>query len=181
VPAAIAALAAQRPGVEVRLREGSSMAHLGRVARGALDLAVVGPAEAPDGVTLEPLLDDPLLVAVGRAHPLALIAGAAELDALRDEPWIAAHTDVSATLLAGVRWVPRIAYAVADWNAKLGLVAAGLGITLVPGLAARGVRDDVTLVPLRGCTRPVFLAQPAGAPASPQAQALADELRAAAR
>ena len=33
-----------------------------------------------------------------------------------------------------------------EWTAKLGLVAAGLGVTLVPGLAAAAVRPDVALV-----------------------------------
>ena len=36
-----------------------------------------------------------------------------------------------------------------DWTAKLGLVAGGLGVTLVPGLAADAVRPDVSLVRIR--------------------------------
>jgi DNA-binding transcriptional LysR family regulator len=39
-------------------------------------------------------------------------------------------------------------FPVREWTAKLGLVAAGLGVTLVPSLAAHAVRADVALLPL---------------------------------
>nr|WP_329180603.1 hypothetical protein [Streptomyces sp. NBC_01477] len=38
----------------------------------------------------------------------------------------------------------------ADWLAKLGFVAQGLGVTLLPSLAVGAVRPDVALVPLPG-------------------------------
>lgn len=44
---------------------------------------------------------------------------------------------------------PRIAHVVAEWTAEQGYVAAGLGVTLVPALAAASVRPDVALVALR--------------------------------
>jgi DNA-binding transcriptional LysR family regulator len=49
-----------------------------------------------------------------------------------------------------------------EWTAKLGLVAAGLGVTLVPGLAADSVRADVALIRIRSerpASRAVFLAR----------------------
>ncbi|MEU1115293.1 MULTISPECIES: LysR substrate-binding domain-containing protein [unclassified Streptomyces] len=42
-----------------------------------------------------------------------------------------------------------MAHVVAEWTAKQGYVAAGLGVTLVPALAAEGARTDITLVPVR--------------------------------
>ncbi|MFD2028749.1 LysR substrate-binding domain-containing protein [Promicromonospora aerolata] len=41
---------------------------------------------------------------------------------------------------------PRVAYAVRDWHARLGLVAAGLGITTLPEIAAVAVPADVVTV-----------------------------------
>ncbi|WP_309054405.1 LysR substrate-binding domain-containing protein, partial [Streptomyces sp.] len=43
-------------------------------------------------------------------------------------------------------FLPRTALLAHDWIAKLGAVAAGLGVTLVPALAAAAVRPDVALV-----------------------------------
>jgi DNA-binding transcriptional LysR family regulator len=42
----------------------------------------------------------------------------------------------------------RVGLPVRERTAKLGLVAAGLGVTLVPSLAAHAVRADVALLPL---------------------------------
>jgi DNA-binding transcriptional LysR family regulator len=51
-----------------------------------------------------------------------------------------------------------------EWTAKLGLVAAGLGVTLVPGLAADAVRPDVALVRIRSgpASRQVLVATRSG-------------------
>lgn len=53
---------------------------------------------------------------------------------------------ISSCLRTGFQ--PRVGFVARDWMAKLGLVAAGLGITLVPTLAADAVRADVAVVPL---------------------------------
>jgi DNA-binding transcriptional LysR family regulator len=51
---------------------------------------------------------------------------------------------------------------VAEWSGKFGFVAAGLGVTLVPELAARAVPHDLVLMPLRGQmpARTVYAALP---------------------
>ncbi|MFF2626184.1 LysR substrate-binding domain-containing protein [Kitasatospora griseola] len=74
------------------------------------------------------------------------------------ESWIAATRRIEATLLAArVRsgFHPGVEYEVAGWTAKLGLVAAGLGITLIPSLAARVARPDLALVPLHPDDTPI--------------------------
>lgn len=43
----------------------------------------------------------------------------------------------------------KVAFAVRDWPTRLGLVAAGLGIALVPGVAAESVPRGVRWVPVR--------------------------------
>ncbi|MBF6075862.1 LysR family transcriptional regulator [Nocardia beijingensis] len=138
VPRAIAATTARDPRLRISLREGLSARLLTAVARERLDLAVVtAPDTLPSGVVIEPLLDDPLLVAVGSAHPLAGAVSATP-DMLRDERWIAGSQEPSATLLGAWRdpgREPRIAFVARDWVAKIGLVAAGSGSTVVPGIA----------------------------------------------
>ncbi|MBI5105405.1 MAG: LysR family transcriptional regulator, partial [Solirubrobacterales bacterium] len=168
------ALAAQRhPEIEVRLREGTTPAQLRRLVRGEVDLAVLGALADTPGLTSAPLLEDPMLVAVGRGHPLAGRRQVA-LDALAGEAWIAGAGDVTSTLAAELDFHPPVRFAVREWTAKLGLVAAGLGVTLVPALAAPAIRDDVALVRIDGppaAARTVHLARRDAAP--PQADVVA--------
>ncbi|GAB3002983.1 LysR substrate-binding domain-containing protein [Amycolatopsis acidiphila] len=44
---------------------------------------------------------------------------------------------------------PRIGYSARQWPTRFGLVAAGLGIAVVPGLAADTVPADVVWLPVR--------------------------------
>jgi DNA-binding transcriptional LysR family regulator len=147
VPAAIAALRDARPGVEVGLTEAGSEQLLRALDADEIDLAVVAayPGRPRDGGTV--LLTDPLLVALPHDHAAAG-ADRLRLADLAGEPWVE-HFPFSGDALrqaaAADGFEPRIAYRVRDWTGKLGFVAAGLGLTLVPALAAAGVRADVVL------------------------------------
>ncbi|MFF0554752.1 LysR family transcriptional regulator [Streptomyces sp. NPDC020472] len=153
VPRAQAAFRERHPGVTVSRVEGPSAKHLRLVAAGEEDLAVVGPprdAPPPPGVTLHHLLEEPMLVALARGHARAG-QRAVRLSELADEEWIVGDERLEDTLFrpvlaAGFR--PRTGLLAHDWIAKLGAVAAGLGVTLVPALAAASVRPDVALVTL---------------------------------
>ncbi len=151
VPRAIGAFSARIPRTEIVIREGTSPGLAARAADGRLDLAVVTSSpELPEGLDVTPLLEDPLLVALSRGHVLAGRTSV-PVDALRTERWIAAAADPHSTLLGawtGSRWKPDIAYIARDWTAKLGLVAAGLGITIVPGLALPALPQDLAVVRL---------------------------------
>jgi DNA-binding transcriptional LysR family regulator len=189
LPRSVAAFRSRHGRTEVSLREGTTPAQLRRVASGSIDLAVVGalPNQPLDhrGVALEPLLEDPLLLAVGRRHPLAR-RRTVNVDDLAGEPWIAAGTNPADPFLGvwpSLDWRPQIAFVAREWTAKLGLVAAGLGVTVVPGLAVPAIREDVALVRVRARqpgVRAVALATRAGADPSCHARALADELHEAA-
>ncbi|MFF4340775.1 LysR family transcriptional regulator [Kitasatospora sp. NPDC001540] len=161
VPAALAAFRAAHPAIAPTLTEGLSGALLDLLADGSIDFALVTAyPEHPydtERFELHRLVDDPVLVAVPRSHRLAR-RRRLRLAELAEEPWIAASRRPEATLLAAcVRngFQPRVEYEVAGWTAKLGLVAAGLGITLIPSLAARAARPDLALVPLHPEDTPV--------------------------
>lgn len=143
VPRAVARLALTHPELRVTLHEGSTPALVDRVTTGAVDLAVV--ALRPAGVDQEfgdlvpeLLLVDPLRVAVPASHRLA-DRGRVGIDELRGEPWIVGRGDQDAEPAFGA-WPslasPLVAFAARTWPARLGLVAAGLGLALIPGLAA---------------------------------------------
>lgn len=151
VPRAQAVFRERHPGVVVTRVEGPSVKHLGLVGAGEEDLAVVSPPPGtppPPGVTLHHLLDEPMLVALGRDHPCAR-RPAVRLAELAEEEWIVGRERLEGTLFRPVvaaGFLPRTGLLAHDWIAKLGAVAAGLGVTLVPALAAAAVRPDVALV-----------------------------------
>ncbi|MBF6135380.1 LysR family transcriptional regulator [Nocardia otitidiscaviarum] len=146
VPRAMAEFARRHPHITLVPREGTSPALLNSVARRRTDVAVVAaPATVPAELRMVPLLDDPLFVAVPTAHRLA---GRTTVSAamLRDERWIVGSLEPGTPLLGA--WLegtaPAHRYVVKDWSAKLGLVAAGLGVTVVPGLAVTALPAAVT-------------------------------------
>ncbi|MGW7380113.1 LysR substrate-binding domain-containing protein [Streptomyces sp. NPDC054794] len=161
-----------------------------RLADGHLDLAVVSTAvRAPlEAYELHHLLDESLYVAVSAGHPLTGEDGPVRLGRLADADWISESSRPEGTLLdAALRqgFRPRVTHVVAEWTAKQGYVAAGLGVALVPALAAESVRPDVTLLPVLdedAPARAVYAATPRGrSPASATAAFLAGLREAAAR
>ncbi|WBO66557.1 LysR family transcriptional regulator [Streptomyces camelliae] len=188
VPHALAAFRARRPHVRVSREEGLSPALLDRLTAGHLDLAVVSTTgRAPlETYALHHLLDETLYVAVPADHPLTAADGPVRLARLADADWIAGSSRPEGTLLdAAVRqgFRPRVAHVVAEWTAKQGYVAAGLGVTLVPALAAASLRPDVALLPVHPEDAPrrgVYAATVRGSSLTPAAQAFIGALREAA-
>ncbi|MET8446251.1 LysR substrate-binding domain-containing protein [Streptomyces sp. NPDC005209] len=190
VPHALAAFRTRHPGIRVTREEGLTPALLDRLADGHLDLAVVSTAvRAPlEAYELHHLLDESLYVAVPARHPLTGEDGPVRLGRLADADWISGSSRPEGTLLdAALRqgFRPRVTHVVAEWTAKQGYVAAGLGVALVPALAAESVRPDVTLLPVLdedAPARAVYAATPRGrSPASATAAFLAGLREAAAR
>jgi DNA-binding transcriptional LysR family regulator len=160
---AIAAFAHDHPAVELRLIEGRSQETLPMLAAGEIDLAVVtdAGADAPADVELEHLMDDPFYAALPRDHPLADEQDL-RMEDLREETWIEGRQCADALMSAAhaAGFEPRIAFDCAEWLGKQGLVAAGVGVTLIPTLALGTVRDGLVLRSLgpHGPSRGVYLA-----------------------
>jgi DNA-binding transcriptional LysR family regulator len=187
VPRALARLRRDHPGVAVTLREGTTPTHLRRVRAGRLELAVVaigtGLPYDVDDLRSDVLLagspvESGLRVAVPQGHRLA-DRGHVDAGDLEGEPWIAgdpARGDFGAW--PSLEGTPRIAFTVRDWTARLGLVAAGLGLAVVPALTAGTVPPGVALVavdapsPIRRSVVAVTRAE-----RSPSADALVTALR----
>ncbi|NUT37722.1 MAG: LysR family transcriptional regulator [Hamadaea sp.] len=154
VPRAMAAFRSAYPQVALSLVEGQTPRLLERLAAGDADVAVVSTSPTADfdrdRFDLHHLLDERLLVAVARDHRLARrrtvrLADLAE-DAFVVGSATAENTLLRASLPGGFR--PRIDLIAAEWTGKLGCVAAGLGVALVPALAVRGTPPDIALLRL---------------------------------
>ena len=188
VPHALGAFRDRHPQVRVSREEGLTPSLLERLAEGRLDLAVVSTTGgAPlSAYELRHLLDESLYVAVPAGHPLVSEGGPVRLGRLADADWISGSPRPEGTLLdAALRqgFRPRIAHVVGEWTAKQGYVAAGLGVALVPALAAQAVRQDVVLLPVldEGApARAVYAAVPRGRSLSPAGEAFVAALREAA-
>jgi DNA-binding transcriptional LysR family regulator len=156
VPRAIARLRAAHPGLDVSLMQASTPAQLRDLRRGRLEVAVLATGEGLpsydlDGLRLTELRAAPGAgVAVAASHPFAAREWV-EPDDLVSQPWVvgaAAGDGPEFGAWPGIA-EPLIAFAARDWMTRLGLVAAGLGIALVPGLAAQALPDGVRWIPIR--------------------------------
>ncbi|MFE6944211.1 LysR family transcriptional regulator [Streptomyces chartreusis] len=188
VPRALAGFRARHPRVHVTREEGFTPVLLDRLSAGHLDLAVVSTTgRAPlEAYALHHLLDESLYVAVPACHPLAGHEGPVRLGRFTDADWISGSSHPEGTLLdAALRqgFRPRVAHVVGEWTAKQGYVAAGLGVALVPALAAASVRPDVRLVPVLdegGPARAVYAATSRGRSLPPAVREFLKVLREAA-
>jgi DNA-binding transcriptional LysR family regulator len=132
----------------------------------------------------EELLGDALDAVLPVDHALAS-RSRIDLAELSHERWVAPPVGWSCdeVFVASCRtagFSPKVLHRVGDWQGVMGLVAGGLGISLVPRLAHTGPPAGVVIVPLTGVPpkRHVFVACRAGAESSPAIsavlQALAD-------
>lgn len=141
VPDALALLAARHPGIELELTEAEPPEAHELLRAGTVDLALTfayPDQPEPEQITSAPILDDPLhLVTRDDAAPGA---GPVELAAWAEHPWVAGCERCRRELLAlcaDAGFTPAIAFASDDYVAVQSLVAAGLGVTVLPGLALR--------------------------------------------
>ncbi|MFE6506910.1 LysR substrate-binding domain-containing protein [Nocardioides sp. NPDC057767] len=108
-----------------------------RLRSGALDLGVLRPPAVGEGLTLRTLEVEPLALAIPVDHRLAVEPVVAMAD-LRTEPFIAYSARDSAVNEAVLRscreagFVPRREHEAPSTAVLLALVAAGLGVAIVP-------------------------------------------------
>ena len=121
---------------------------------------------------------------VGSAtHPLAA-ADVVDVGELRGQRWIATPSTDDQPRLGvwpGLDERPDIAHSVRDWMAKLNLVAAGCGVTTLPGSLVAAVPPGVRVLTVRGGPheqRRILLAR-LPRPLTEPAARLADALRTA--
>ncbi|MGZ4279146.1 MAG: LysR family transcriptional regulator [Solirubrobacteraceae bacterium] len=186
---ALATFARTHPGVTVAVAQlEPAGAHEALVA-GRIDLAItfdydVAPQEPPGPVERVPLAGDPVLAALPRDHRFAA-RRTVELAELADEPWIAAPlAGLPLALLrdaahrAGFR--AAMEYDGDDFRAVLALVAAGLGLAVLPRLALHAAPGTVAVRPLADAplTRRLYLARLRTARTPPAVAALEAAIRA---
>jgi DNA-binding transcriptional LysR family regulator len=151
-PRAVALLRGKHPGLQVSLSEGATPSLLRQLRAGRLSVAVIGvgaglPGYDLDGLTHQVVLAGRLRVAVPNGHRLAK-AGVVPVAELAGETWIGGDDSGGDPQFGAWPTLanPVITYTVRGWPARFGLVAAGLGVCLVPEVAALSVPADVATV-----------------------------------
>ena len=188
VPAAAARLQALRPGLDLMLTEAEPPEALRMLRAGYVDVAVIfrheqqesAPAQADeDGTRGIPLLDEPVYLVTARQDDAPAAArggtGGPVLSDYATARWIAGCERCREHLLwqcGQAGFTPRISFTTDDYVAVQALVAAGLGVTTLPGLALQAARHPgVRAEALPGARRRVA-AHVYGTPPDPPAVCL---------
>jgi DNA-binding transcriptional LysR family regulator len=192
IPLAVAAFRREHPDVALTLAEGEPEEIAPRLRAGEFDLALLfefpGVRERPGaGLRTQPLLIDPMYVVLTATHPLAT-KPALTLADLRDEDWVqtsasspCARHVVRSCLAAGFE--PKVTFESDDYETVQGLVAAGVGVALIPRLALSHVHPGIVVRALapRTPARRVVAATMSGPGVAPAAETMIEVLAAVAR
>jgi DNA-binding transcriptional LysR family regulator len=184
LPYALKKLATEHPHLTTALLECNPHIGLDALARGRVDVAVLDdwPEVAlavPPGLDTVDLGLDTADMVVPADHPLASTVEPVPLDVARGERWIAALPgaichDWLIRVLPGVE----PAFLVGEFETQLTLVAAGLGVAMVPRLARPELPAGVAVVKLeRVTTRRVAVAWRRSAASRPAVPAAVEALR----
>ena len=142
------------PQVHLLVQEINTRQQLEPLSDGRLDLGVMRNTQLPDNLDHQLLLREPLCALVHRAHPLAR-QQSISLQALANEPFVffdpqvgtALYSDILA-LLQRHNIQPWINQEVGEAMTILGLVATGLGVSILPASFQRVRLAEVVWLPL---------------------------------
>ncbi len=153
LPDVVRAFRAACPGVEVALRQMTTAAQAAALRAGELDLGCLRPPLRDAGIAVAPILTEALVVALPAGHAAASGEGV-DLAALAGEPFIMpprqegeAFADHLLAACAAAGFQPNVAQTATEMSTVLGLVAAGLGVALVPASLASVPRPGVAFRP----------------------------------
>ncbi|WP_407990761.1 LysR family transcriptional regulator [Kitasatospora sp. CMC57] len=179
IPAALAALGRQHPGLEPMVTEVDPAAVSGLLRSGELDVALLHeydfvPADPQPGLATESLFTEAMYLAAPAPGAIA---------DHRESPWIVAPHGTLCHAMAvracqAAGFTPRIRHQIDDFATVLALVGAGQGVALVPQLGVAGAPPGVALtrLPMARRTRTAYRA---GAARHPALAAFATALRTA--
>lgn len=155
VPRVIREFGQRYPRVALSLEERSTPSLAAAVLGGQVDLAFVRPPLGEDPrLLVRPLFDEDVLIALPQGHALAEHSSL-PLDTLAAEPFILFPREVGAgfydDIIAACQhagFAPRIAQETSQITSIVNLVAAGLGVSIVPASMQQVHSEGVTYRPI---------------------------------
>lgn len=143
----------QYPDVHIQTRESSTREQIAPLNEGLLDLGLMRKTRLPETLAHKVIRHEPLLATVHRDHPLAA-RGSVSLAELVAEPLVffdaLGGTGLYDDILSLLRpfGTPVITQEVGEAMTILGLVSAGLGISILPASFRRVQLDEVRWLPI---------------------------------
>jgi DNA-binding transcriptional LysR family regulator len=143
------------PDVELRMHELNSQRQVAPLLEGDLDIGIMRPATLPEGLDAFTLIREPLMAVVNEQGPLGGSTLPLTLEALAIHPFVyfspAAGTgllDQFNALFAKRGLAPRLVQEVGGPNTIISLVAAGMGVSVLPASFQHIRIDNVRYRPL---------------------------------
>jgi len=149
LPAVLRAFQQAAPQVELTLWEMPVQAQLEALLEKRIDVGLIRIPLKTDGLVYRTVLREPLLAALPSSHRLARAPGL-HLAALAGEPFVLypshprpSWTEFVVGLCQSAGFEPNIVQRTVEIQTTLSLVAAGIGISIVPACVAKIPRNDV--------------------------------------
>lgn len=185
MPTLISAFRERYPLVQFQLQHGSYRELIDTVIKGDINLALIGPVpQYEKQIKGEPLFLENFVVLLPYGHPLAG-ESALNLSQLRNEMFVLFPEgfilrDIVVNACKKSGFEPKVSFEGDDMDAIKGLVAAGLGLTLLPEVTLNGSLPDSTVkLPVREppITRNVGVITPANRELPPTEKLFHDFLK----
>lgn len=179
LPSLVRAFRATHPDVRLELRETPSRDQPEAIREGRVEVGFAcGPLERVVELSVSTLVVETLVAVLPSRHPLAG-RSSIPIGLLAEEPFVLVRPDVepawadaSARALRRARAAPEVAQYTDTKLALLGLVAAGVGVSVVSSSMQRIRRDGVVFAPLTGLSVRLPLVVASRSDPSPRARAL---------
>lgn len=142
------------PDVHIQTREINTREQIAPLNEGSLDLGLMRNTPLPETLAWEVILREPLLAMIHRDHPLAA-RKAVSLEELAQEPFVFFDPHVGTGLYDEIlglmrryQLAPTITQEVGEAMTIIGLVAAGLGVSILPASFHRVQLNEMRWVPI---------------------------------
>ncbi|HTC25988.1 LysR substrate-binding domain-containing protein [Dyella sp.] len=158
IPRAIFEFRQRFPAVHLQLEEMNSLRQIDALLERRLHLGILRPESLPGSLVSKRLFRDPLAAVVRSDHPAVKrvnARGKLPIAALAQEPFVMFARSAGAgvyertyNLCRNAGFSPRIAQDALEASTIIGLVAAGLGVAILPESCGHIALEGVTFVPL---------------------------------
>ncbi|PMR71570.1 LysR family transcriptional regulator [Halomonas heilongjiangensis] len=154
LPAALKALQASHPGIEIQLMERNSADQVEAIEAGQLDIGFIHSMPLPPSLSTLTIADEEFLCCLPQHHPLASRARL-EIRDLAGEPLVMFNRSLAphyydriVSLFHVADQEPSIKHEVSHWLTIVALIAHGMGVALVPRALAGSMFSNVVFLPL---------------------------------
>lgn len=185
VPGAVQRFRTARPNVEIQIRERPTVDQIRAVIAGVVDVGLVRPPfDALNELRAVVVLRERTVAALPTDHPLTRLRRV-PLRRLAAEPLVLfprsqapGFHDLLISSLAATGTTPRVVQYAPEMTTIVGLVAAGMGFSLVPASVSRLGLDGVSYRPVAGAPRSELIAITRADDESPLVQTFIERARA---